>query len=345
MKISRKIKVLKRMARSYIGYKVGKPTPFVCSFYTTLRCNLDCPYCPTNQGFETEVDEYKQISEMNTEEAKKVIKKISTLGVSIFSFSGGEPLLRKDIEELGSYAQSLGMSSILYTNGTLIDEKRSLAISESFDSITISLPEIKDNNELRSMRSLKQAEEALRHLKDKNIKVGVSFVINKYSIDKLEEIVGYTKNKADFLLYIPVHYAPEYFPSETQTKDIEKRLLKIKNDNQSFISNSEEYIRLFSKYLKNEEIVTSCTAFDLYISLAPNGDLQGCSFPFSFGNVLQEDIKTLLEKSRNNKESLKDKCPGGVLEGCGQLPVLFQESIFSSLFSAGNIAKILLKDE
>ena len=345
MKITRKLQILFRMSRSYIGYKLGRPKPFICSYYTTLRCNLNCPYCPTNQDFKDKTDEYKRISEMNTEEAKRAIKKISSLGISIFSFSGGEPLLRDDIEELGKYAQRLGMSSILYTNGTLIDKKRAAGISNSFDTVTISLPEIKEDNELRSVDNLEKVETALRHLKEEDIKVGVSFVINKYSIDKIEEIVDYVQDKADFLLYIPVHYAPEYFPSEKQVEDIEERLLKIKKEHQNFISNSEEYIKLFSKYLKKEEVQTSCTAFDLYISLAPNGDLQGCSFPFPVGNVLEENGKDLLKKGRNSKKELKRKCPGGVLEGCGQLPILFQQSIFSSLLSATNIINILLKNE
>ena len=345
MKITRKLQILLRMSRSYVGYKLGRPKPFICSYYTTLRCNLNCPYCPTNQDFKSKTDEYKKTAEMNTEDAKRAIKRVSSLGVSILSFSGGESLLRDDIEELGSYAKSLGMSSILYTNGTLIDKQKSLSTSKSFDSITISLPEIKDDCELRSLQNLEQVEKSLELLRDKNVKVGVSFVINKYSIDKVEEIADYVKDKADFLLYIPVHYAPEYFPSEGQTKDIEERMLKIKRKHGDFISNSKEYIETFSKYLKGEKVETSCTAFDLYISLAPNGDLQGCSFPFPVGNVLDDNVENLLEKGRDKRGQLKEKCPGGVLEGCGQLPILFQQSIFESLLSATNIIKILLKNE
>jgi len=67
----------------------------------TGRCNLRCIYC-YNSKFNTEE---KIREEMNTEDIKRLIDEASKMGCNKFTFSGGEPFLRKDIFEIIEYCK------------------------------------------------------------------------------------------------------------------------------------------------------------------------------------------------------------------------------------------------
>jgi pyruvate-formate lyase-activating enzyme len=90
----------------------GAPITVVWNF--TNRCNLNCLHChqdssPSSSG-----------SELTTAEAFKVIDNLSNAGVAILTFSGGEPLLRKDLYEAIKRADDNGMLCTIASNGTLM---------------------------------------------------------------------------------------------------------------------------------------------------------------------------------------------------------------------------------
>ena len=58
--------------------------------------------------------------ELSTEEIKNILKEAASLGCLKVRFTGGEPLLREDFEELYLFARKLGFKVLLFTNATLI---------------------------------------------------------------------------------------------------------------------------------------------------------------------------------------------------------------------------------
>jgi len=82
----------------------------------TRRCNLACAHCRASS-----VDaEYSD--ELSTEECFRLVDQIAGVGKPILILTGGEPLCRPDVFEIGSYATAKGLRIVLGTNGTLIDE-------------------------------------------------------------------------------------------------------------------------------------------------------------------------------------------------------------------------------
>lgn len=342
-KLTRKLIILKKMARSYFGYKVGSYRPFVCVYCTTISCNLSCPYCPISQDFEKLINDNHISGELKTADSKKIIEDISSLGVSVFVFSGGEPLLRKDIFELAAFAQEKNMSTILYTNGTLIDNENIPLIKKYFDSVIVSFPEIINYSKFRSQESIIMVEKNIKRLKEEGVETGVSFVINKFSIDYIEEITALTKNIAKFILYIPVHYAKDYKLREDQKTNLRERLLSLKDKHSYFISNSKEYLSDIADFLVGKKPDNKCNAFRLYLFLTPDALLQGCSYPISVGDLKTETAKSLLQKGITKREEISQRCDKGVLEGCGQVSILFNQSIFKSFLSSLNLLKKIIK--
>ncbi|HZK86495.1 MAG TPA: radical SAM protein, partial [Syntrophomonas sp.] len=72
------------------------------SWNTTNQCNMFCDHCYRDAGA-------KANDELTTAEARKLIEEIKQAGFQIMIFSGGEPLLRPDIYELGAYARQQGL--------------------------------------------------------------------------------------------------------------------------------------------------------------------------------------------------------------------------------------------
>lgn len=101
----------------------------------TRRCNLSCPHCYTAAATSEQA-----IPELSTEQCFRIIEDIAQLGAEIIGWTGGEPLLRRDLEELIAFAKSLGIRSSLTTNGLLLTESRAKSLKEAgLEAVQVSL--------------------------------------------------------------------------------------------------------------------------------------------------------------------------------------------------------------
>ena len=109
-----------------IGSKVksaGDRRPIVV-WNITRTCNLNCIHCYSAS------DNKRYEGELSTDEAKHLIDQLGEFGVPSILFSGGEPLMRKDIFELIGYASGRNIRTVLSTNGTIIDSSVAKQLKE-----------------------------------------------------------------------------------------------------------------------------------------------------------------------------------------------------------------------
>jgi MoaA/NifB/PqqE/SkfB family radical SAM enzyme len=83
----------------------------------TERCNNDCIHCCINVPAN---DRDAEAKEMTTEQIKTILTEAAQLGCLRVRFTGGEPLLRPDFEELYLFARRLGLKVLIFTNARLI---------------------------------------------------------------------------------------------------------------------------------------------------------------------------------------------------------------------------------
>ena len=81
----------------------GQGKPLWLSLELTYRCPLKCTWCNNPLDFE----DYAA-KELSTEEWKQVLREAREIGALQLGFTGGEPLLRDDLEELVADASALG---------------------------------------------------------------------------------------------------------------------------------------------------------------------------------------------------------------------------------------------
>lgn len=110
--------------------------PPCLSLELTARCNHACPFC---YGVWHERPELAS-RELDTAEWRAILDECARRGVRTVQFTGGEPLLRSDLEELIDHARAVGLKTALYTNAALLTEERLLSLKRRRTRISTSLP-------------------------------------------------------------------------------------------------------------------------------------------------------------------------------------------------------------
>ena len=144
-----------RSAREFLRGLTHTAHPLLVQIIPIRRCNIDCGYC----------NEYDKVSEpVPTAVMKRRIDRLADLGTSVVAFSGGEPMLHPDLDELVRHIRSRGMMAGLITNGYFLVPKRIEALNRAgLDFLQISIDNV-DPDEV-SKKSLRVLDKKLQDLK------------------------------------------------------------------------------------------------------------------------------------------------------------------------------------
>jgi len=151
----------------------------------TRRCNLKCVHCYAH------AKDIPFDNELTTEQGKGLIDDLAAFGSPVMLFSGGEPLVRKDLPQLAAYAVEKGMRAVISTNGTLITPKMARTLKEiGLSYVGISLDGMKEiNDRFRGVSgAFRSALEGIKNSQDAGIKVGLRFTVNKFNVMEIPKI-------------------------------------------------------------------------------------------------------------------------------------------------------------
>jgi MoaA/NifB/PqqE/SkfB family radical SAM enzyme len=166
--------------------------PFAAIFYTTHKCNLECSYCT-----QKEPDVFSQ--ELSTAKTLELLRVIRRETDSVL-FTGGEPLLRPDIQDLADSARRKikFRSVMLVTNGTLLHKRQKLfdsvhGLIVSLDSLTPapSEPMSKSGVVGRVLENLQLAKSRMPRPSD----ITISTVIEEWNLAEVERILDYCQEQ------------------------------------------------------------------------------------------------------------------------------------------------------
>lgn len=167
--------------------------PFSLLCELTFHCPLQCPYCSNSTSYFHWLKK-----ELSTEEWIRVLKEAQKLGILQVYFSGGEPLVRKDLITLIRTAHDLGFYSNMSTGGTLIHKELLKKIKEAgLDSIQLSIQDSRpESADLISgvKQSFEKKIEAARLIVELEIPLGINVVIHRHNIERISEIIDFAAN-------------------------------------------------------------------------------------------------------------------------------------------------------
>lgn len=165
-----------------------KDRPFTLIAELTYRCPLSCPYCSNPLNYND--SSYRQ--ELATEDWMRTIQQARSLGVWQLGFSGGEPLLRQDLEVLVKAAAQVELYTTLVTAGTLLTLERATQLDRAgLNHVQISIQDSRaaESDYIAGIRCFEQKLDAARIVKDLGLPLTLNFVLHRQNIDRLEEML------------------------------------------------------------------------------------------------------------------------------------------------------------
>lgn len=339
---------LKQFVLIHASFALGKPLcgPVLGTLVTNYSCNYSCVMCDLKRRD----GELRSMGseELDTAGMKKVIHAFARLGTPGIGFTGGEPLLRKDIFELLAHTKKLGMISHLNTNGSLLDDGNARKILEArVDSLNISIDGAKSatHDVIRGVqgafdRAVAAVERitALRQRKGAKLRIKTVAVLQEDNVGEVPEMVRLAGDLGvDCIEFIPRQqflsgcagkqpYDPVFLEKVEQAVD---RLFRSEQGlDRARIENSPTHLALFSRSFRNEPMPLKCYAG--YNSLAVDcfGEIYPCvpwyNWRRSTANVRDHELEAFwFSPEYRNVRIEVERCTGCYLNCQTELNILF----------------------
>ncbi len=280
-----------------MGIKFKKPkvevhlsNPLSVCWQITKRCNFTCAHCIANAQANKE-----GYYEMNTSEVKSTINKLVDAGVVRSDFTGGEPLLRKDILEIIDYATKKGVYCVLTSNGSIYSKEIQDCLKRNESLIQISVDGDKTVHEgLRGKDNYGRTIKNLIKYTKAGIKTRINFTVTKQNVHLIDYIYKIAKdNKVSRLMYIFIapqgrcySHEDKYCLTGKAFEEARKKVRKIQD------KGDQPHITVHNYIINNQ----SCFLIE------PNGDVisQGYSQDDCIysGNILTDSVKKIWDSGK-----------------------------------------------
>lgn len=256
--------------------KYNTRIPWAILMDPTSACNLNCKGCWAA--------EYDKVSSLDNNTLERIIEEGKELGIYMYIFSGGEPLIRKN--DLISIAEKHDDCMFLaFTNGTLVDESfaKELARVGNF-ALAISIEGFEEETDMRRGKgTYKKVMEAMDILKKEGIIFGFSTCYHSKNTEIIgsEEYIDLMVKKGCtfgwYFTYIPIgkHAVVDLLATTEQREYMYHRVRQFREEKPIFILD----------FWNDGEYVEGCIAGGRsYIHINANGDVEPCAF-IHYSNV------------------------------------------------------------
>lgn len=293
--------------------------PSLISWNLTKKCNLRCPHCYMEAG---RPDEY----ELSTEECLGLIDELKALGTEMLILTGGEPLLRKDIYDIASYASSQGIWVVMGTNGVLITDKVAQKMIEcGVQGVGISIDSIdaeKHNGFRGGPKAWEYSVRALEICQAHGLQVLVQTTVMEENYQEIPRLLDFAREKGawSFNLYFLVQTGRGQTMNDLSAEKTDamlSELVEVQDQYRPMLVRSKcapQFKQI--AYAKGKGGLESggCMAGTQYGRITPNGDVTPCPYmTVVAGNVREQSFTEIwqtspvLQQLRDVKQ-LKGRC-------------------------------------
>jgi len=285
------------------GSVASLPKPLWLLAELTYKCPLQCPYCSNP----LDIARYKD--ELSTDEWIRVFREARAMGAVQLGFSGGEALVRKDLEELIAAAHDLGFYTNLLTSGVGMDERRIQAFKEAgLDHIQISFQASSEeiNNFIAGNNSFQHKLEMARLVKKYDYPMVLCFVLHRHNQDQVEQILEMALSlQADYVELATTQYygwallnRDQLLPTREQVEHAEA----VAHRYQEKLKGRMRIYYVVPDYYEERPKACMKGWGSIFLTIAPDGTALPChaagTLPgLTFPNVRDHDIEWIWNES------------------------------------------------
>ena len=154
--------------------------PVLCNYYVTYRCNASCGFCDIWE---------KPSPYIKIEDVESNLADLKKLGVKIIDFTGGEPLLHRQLPSFLKLAKDQGFITTVTTNA-LLYPKMAVQLQGLVDMLHFSLDHATAalHNESRNVHCFDKVMESIEVAKGLGERPDILFTVTKKSIKEIDEV-------------------------------------------------------------------------------------------------------------------------------------------------------------
>ncbi len=279
------------------------PKPLWLCAELTYSCPLQCPYCSNPVDFAWQKDT------LSTEDWIRVLRQARRLGAVQLGFSGGEPLLRRDLETLVSEGRKLGYYTNLITSAYGLTEARIKALKEAgLDHIQISFQAgVKELNDFMAGTEVFEHKVAsARLVKQYGYEVVLNFVIYRDNIDHIDVMLEMAAEiGADQVELANVQYYGWAFLNRDRllpTKEQVERAEQIAHEYQEKFKGRMRVLFVVPDYYEERPKACMNGWGNLFLTIAPDGTALPCQAArqlpgLEFPNVRNHSVEWIWNES------------------------------------------------
>ncbi|MDX5436431.1 MAG: radical SAM protein, partial [Pontibacter sp.] len=154
--------------------------PVLCNYYVTYRCNAKCSFC----------DIWERPSPYITlEDVEQNLRDLKRLGVQVIDFTGGEPLLHRQLDQMLDMAHGMGFITTLTTNAMLYPKLAS-RLKGKVDMLHFSLDSAhkEEHDKGRGVACYDFVMESIKVAKQLGERPDILFTVFRHNLHQLEEV-------------------------------------------------------------------------------------------------------------------------------------------------------------
>ncbi len=212
-----------------------KPFPLYVNLVINSKCNLDCVYCFGAYA-------HRKDPEWTLEELKKIIDELHSMGTRFMLLQGGEPFLRKDLNELIEYVYAKGIIPAIVSNGTMPNKIREVSALAKLDNLCFSLDGMKEGNDAQRGkgvfdRVMQSIDEARKYYP--KLKLRTNAVITKNTIGTFKDYLRFCWDKGiEVQVGLMFKDSPLAVTDKAQLDDINKFIYESKKKGKRIVASS-----------------------------------------------------------------------------------------------------------
>jgi radical SAM protein with 4Fe4S-binding SPASM domain len=295
--------------------------PELVSWNISKTCNLRCSHCYLDAG-------ERGPGELSLEESYRLIDQLAAAGNHMLILTGGEPLMRRDIEQLAQRATAKGLLVVLGTNGMLLTPQRVKSLQAAgVAGAGISLDSL-DTEKHDGFRGVpgawKGAVRGIRECVTQGLPVLLQMTALPWNYQEISDMVAFAHSEGvtGFTLYFLVCTGRGEQLSDITPRQYEEALASLVEAQQHYPDMmvrarcAPQIARLASQQESALMGNAGCLAARQYCRITPEGDVTPCPYlPLAAGSVRDRSFGDIWQ-SAPIFQRLRQETPGGKCGVC-----------------------------